>query len=329
MIRLLVFFFALVFQPGAWVLQAQGNDLVQGTWWKLDRQQGTAQQVSLEELAQQTQSDSILLVGEIHDSTFHQRGQLDLLEALTEQGLHFDVGMEFFNRRDQLWVEMYMTNGISEEEFLTKIGWGGGYRFDLYREQTLWPRSYGGLTWGLNLPRSITGKVMRQGLDSLTEEEAQYIPRNFQAGNALYRERFEAIIEDQHGGHKLPPEVMDRWFLAQSLWDDYMAETIVDEAFKTDPSEPGLVVIVGSFHVEYGGGLKDRLVQRGIAPERLISITQHFIFPWEEPEQIAQKLAQPHDRYGVIADYIHLTYPDRKKTLEILQSNGFVPTPVP
>ncbi len=98
-------------------------------------------------------------------------------------------------------------------------------------------------------------KVAKSGLDSLTAEERRLLPPQFSLGRASYKNRFLSMMP-----HLPSPDAGDRYFAAQSIWDDTMAWRAVD--FITAHPNQVLVVVVGEFHAQYGGGLPDRIRAR-------------------------------------------------------------------
>ncbi len=281
----------------AWAAQGFAGG-APAAWWNSK----TGSPVSLSQVVEQIQPGSVVLVGEIHNSPLHSQAQVDLLKTMALQGLKFDVGMELIAFLHQRKLNQYLMGEMSEEDFLRQSEWGA-FSWDLYREQVLMPLAFGGHTWALNVPRLISNKVARGGLESLSEKERKYfVPPEFTVGNDHYRERFEAIIEDQHGGHKMPPEIMNRWFTAQSLWDDYMA--YIASLVRQKRPDQVMVIFVGQFHVAYGGGLKDRLMARGVPPDKILTISQDFIFPDENLEEVAGRDSIPHPVYGPLADFL-------------------------
>jgi uncharacterized iron-regulated protein len=61
----------------------------------------------------------------------------------------------------------------------------------------------------------------------------------------------------EHGGDDLEDEEIDAMFRAQNVWDATMAATV--RRAHTEGARP-VVLVVGRFHVEFDGGLKQRLV---------------------------------------------------------------------
>lgn len=241
-------------------------------------------------------TQKVIILGENHGLRSHQSQHLQILKSLREAGLQVHVGLEFFSYPDQAYVNQYKAGQLSEPEFLQQIKWGSP-SFDFYRDQALFPQeSLGEMTWALNAPRSLTSVVAKVGIDNLTQEQKAILPPDFQLGSAAYKKRF---LEAMGGtGHFPDTTVVDRYFAAQSVWDDTMAWR-VQQILKAHP-QAVVVIIVGEFHVQYGGGLPDRLRARGIQQVATVSQLNLSMIP---PVEL-QKEVIPHNEYGPRADWI-------------------------
>ncbi|WP_347357433.1 ChaN family lipoprotein [Bdellovibrio sp.] len=214
------------------------------------------QPVSLAEAVQNVRPGSIVVIGENHGFTEHQTQQVAIMQALRDQGLVVSVGMEFFTYTDQPLVEAYRQGTLSEPEFLQQIKWGSP-SYSFYRDQAVFPDlTQGAATVALNAPRFLTGKVSKQGLAALTPEDMALLPPQFSLGRDSYKRRFLSMMP-----HLPSPEAGERYFAAQSIWDDTMAWQATD-FLRSHPNQV-LVIVVGDFHVQFGGGLPDRLRTRG------------------------------------------------------------------
>lgn len=251
----------------------------------------------LNQLIDQVQPGTILLLGENHGLASHRDQHVEVLNALRAKGLKVSVGMEFVNYTDQLLLNNYRSGELSETDFLTSIKWGG-FSFDFYRPQILFPElQRGETTIGLNIPRAITSKISRQGMDSLTPEEKNLLPPNFELGRDSYRERFMAAA----GSHCRVPQ---NCFIAQCAWDDTMAWKSV-EFVNANPDQV-LVVVVGEFHVQFGGGIKHRLLQRNPAA-KVVTLSQ--IWAEEMSDEEVREAMQPSAVEGERADFIWVSRP--------------------
>jgi len=249
--------------------------------------------VTVTQIAAQVRPGSIIVMGENHGFKTAQQGQMELLQALRAQGLSVSTGLEFFYYPDQSLVEDYRQGRLSEVDFLQKIQWGNP-PFDFYRSQALFPRyELGERTLAINAPRSLTGRISKVGVAGLTPEESLLLPPAFQVGRASYKERFLAMMP-----HLPSPEAGDRYFEAQSTWDDTMAWKVA-EFMSTHPDQV-LVITVGDFHAAYGGGLPDRILARtGVRPVILSYVNTQGLTQEEIEHEI-----NPSPVYGPRADYI-------------------------
>lgn len=252
--------------------------------------------VSLDQALAQITPGSVVVVGENHGLKTHQNQQVSVLTALRAKGLKVSVGMEFFTFTDQAFVDQYRAGQLSEKDFLSQIKWGSP-SFEFYKEQVLFPSlREGSSTWALNAPRSLTSKVAKTGLSSLTNEEQALLPPQFQLGRESYRRRFLAMMP-----HLPSPEARERYFAAQSIWDDTMAWRASD--FLAQHPEQVLVIVVGEFHVQYGGGLPDRI--RARSPLTPVWTFSQVNTAELSPEEIEAEIA-PSSEYGPRAHFLWL-----------------------
>lgn len=254
---------------------------------------------ALPQVAAQVHNGQVVIVSERHDWQPDHDNQIAFLKELGKRSFlsGISVAMEFFDYTNQSYVDQFLAGTLNESDFLTKIQWDAkdNFSFAFYRQQVLFPRNYSGKTYAINIPRAITNKISKYGLDSLSSSEKALMPPGFQLGNALYKERFYKVLS---GTHYVNPQQMERYFAAQSTWDDTMAWKI-SEALKENPSQV-IVVIVGGFHNEYGGGLPDRLAARGV--KDVLTITQYFAPDGKLGD--LYNVIRPHSTYGKISDLV-------------------------
>ena len=210
----------------------------------------TNAQIELNKVIEQIKPGQILVIGEMHGLKPVHDQQMGILQALRAQGLKVAVGMEFFNYTDSALISSFRKGELSEEDFKTAIKWGSN-DFSLYGPQLL----FGEEGFGINMPRAVTSQISKNGLSSLTPEQQLLMPPNFELGNEGYMRRFNEAM----GGH-MPPEKFANYFAAQSVWDETMAWQALN--FVEKNPDFVYVIIVGEFHVAYGGGLPDRLRAR-------------------------------------------------------------------
>jgi uncharacterized iron-regulated protein len=250
--------------------------------------------VSLENLVKEIPKGSTLILGELHGVAEISVAQVDVLKQLRKRGHLVDVGLEFFSYAHQQEVDQYVRGKISEAEFLSKIEWPKSMDFSHYRGQALFPSfDLGETTMAINAPRSLTGAIAKRGLSGLSQAEQSLLPPGLELGRADYFERFRDLM----GGHVGEAD-LQRYFEAQSVWDDTMAWQLArNETHNTK------VVVVGEFHVQFGGGLPNRLDRR--IPGANIKTLGFVNIAGLSPEEV-QAIPLPHPKWGQRENYICL-----------------------
>ncbi len=258
---------------------------------------GTTQnQSDLQSLVDRVQPGSVVVVGEMHGLKPVHDQHVELLNALKNKGLKVSVGMEFFNYTDQMFINQYRSGEIDESAFLKIINWGG-YDFNFYKDEIL----FGEFGLGINLTRDVTKIISKQGVDALTQDQKKLLPPDFTIGRDSYRQRFFQAM-----GHPVPVASLENYFVAQSAWDDTMAWQTIE--FKKQHPDQVFVIIVGEFHVQYGGGLPYRLKARLNAEKLPIDIvTVSQVYTDGMTDQDIQDSLKPSVDEGIRADFIWLS----------------------
>lgn len=251
--------------------------------------------IQLSDLAAQIHAGDIVVVGEQHavdeslSAQVHHGNQLRLMQEIGKTS-KISLGMEFFNYTDQSTIDSYLDGELSESKFLSAISWGSS-AYSMYRRQVQAPRSLRGHTYGLNIPRAITGKIGKSGRDSLDDSEKALLPPIWERGSDPYFERFTEVMNGHVTGEKL-----ENYFWAHSLWDDTMAWQAVANA----RADEVFMIIVGEFHAEFGHGLPARLQRHGARSVKTVIQSEIVDFT---PEALEAE-TRIHDKYGLRADYI-------------------------
>lgn len=252
------------------------------------------EEVKLEDAFARVVPGSIVIVGENHGFKSHQAQQLQVMQVLRARGLKVAVGMEFFAYPNQGELDAFRAGQLSEIDFLKAVNWGS-LSFDYYRDQSQFPlTSERAQTIALNAPGVLTRKISKLGIDALSSEDLALLPPHFALGNDLYKERFMEVM----GQHLPDPNMAVNYFAAQSVWDDTMAWKAVD--YLQNHPDQVMVIVVGEFHTQYGGGLPDRIKARGNFP--VWTISQVNSTGLTETEVMAEIL--PSLKFGARADFI-------------------------
>lgn len=275
---------------------------------------------SLKSLIDNVMLGDVVVVGELHGFYPSHEVQKQVITSLQAKGYKVSVGIEHLNYLQQGELDDYTAGNTAENDFLYRVGWAQGtykdcleytaeggffdYKepmpFSCFRDQLLAPNLSGGKALAINLPRSISGKVFKGGLESLSPDEMALIPPNFEVGRSIYFERFkEWVNSGSHG--QMPADMLERMFVAQSLWDDTMAWTSTN--YMATQKDSVLIILVGDFHASYGGGLADRLMARGA--QKVHTISQELTGKTDYKNIV--DLSLPHPIYGERGDLVIVT----------------------
>lgn len=253
----------------------------------------TSKSLSIEEVAASIPKGAILVFGELHNNGAIQQGQLDFMQTLRRQGHSLNVGLEFLTFNHQSQVDAFRLGQLSEIDF-KKTSWGQS-GFEFYRSQILFPDyAINERTYALNSPAEIPSAVKNRGLNNLTDKERSLLPPDFQLDSDSYKERFFELMQS----HVKDGELIERYFEAQSIWDDTMAWKACEAA---QASSNTLVIIVGQFHVNYEDGLINRIKARCGKLHPIVSISQAL---FSKNTAIALDPFTPSPKYGALADFL-------------------------
>jgi uncharacterized iron-regulated protein len=208
---------------------------------------------------------NVVYLGETHDSSKDHQNQLTIIQKLYRHKPKIAIAMEMFQRPYQGVVDQYIAGKLTEKEFLEKSEYEKRWRvpWENYAPILRFARQKQLPVLALNTPSEITRKVAKLGLESLTLSERQMIPplSEIRTDNQEYRQSLLAVFQQHqavnHGGSSTD---VDRFFLAQVLWDETMAEGIA-KFIKSHPDYQ-VVVLAGQGHIVYGYGIPSRVLRR-------------------------------------------------------------------
>jgi len=241
----------------------------------------------------------VVLIGEQHDDPNTHRLELAVLEALARRNVAVTLSLEMFERDVQGSVDTYMSGSSVEDEFLKQSRPWPRYATDYrplveFARQRRWP------VVAANVPRRIAADVAKLGkpaVDSLNAAERSFAAADLQCPHDTYFDRFA----EEMGGHQSgssADNTTERYYWAQCVKDETMAESIASAYAKME-GRPGVVVhITGSFHSDYGEGTGAR-VRRRLAGRRVATVS---MMPVENLDALAP---QPLDLRR--ADYLVYT----------------------
>lgn len=214
------------------------------------------------------QDADLVAFGELHGHPVGARHQLALLKAMAEQDRPVAMAMEFLERDDQAAVDAYLAGEIDHETFQKRAGMKPPYG-----------RTHGPLmeyckdhdipVIAANAPRRLVSAYRKQDEDyetwkaSLPAADQAFLPEETSVLDDEYSAKFMRLMGEARG---------TSFFRSQSLWDDSMAEAMVD--FKADHPDHRILFIVGAFHVTKGlGTITKYRMRRGKDEVRILTMT--------------------------------------------------------
>ncbi len=219
----------------------------------------------------------VVLVGEQHDDPNTHRLEVAVLQGLLRRRVTVTVSLEMFERDVQSVLDGFLAGSVPEEEFLQKTRPWPRYVTD-YRPLVELARAHGWTVVAANVPRRLAADVSKGGnaaLEKLSQEDRALGARELQCPQDSYFTRFAGTMSSHAGtgDGKMSTgeqrETVERYYLAQCLKDETMAESIAG-AFERPGRSGTIVHYTGSFHAEFRTGTTARVERR--LPGRRVAV---------------------------------------------------------
>jgi uncharacterized iron-regulated protein len=215
------------------------------------------------QLFEAIQTANIIYLGETHDRLADHQAQLGIVQALHAGKPRMAIALEMFQKPYQSALGGYLKGTLSEAGLLKQTQYQKRWGFDwtFYAPIVQFARAKGLPVLALNTPTEITRKVARLGLDALSSDDFKWIPprAEIDLSRGSYRKRILETYESFHQG-KGNSDSFERFFQAQVLWDETMAEAIAQYWLKHPDRQ--IVVLVGQGHILFGEGIPSRVARR-------------------------------------------------------------------
>ncbi|MDY6940143.1 MAG: ChaN family lipoprotein [Cyanobacteriota bacterium] len=241
------------------------------------------ERLTREDILQDLKAADIIYLGEIHDSPADRQGQLEILEALYRENPQMAIGLEMFQRPFQSVLDDYLAGNITEEELRESSEYDSrwGFPWESYAPLLRFAKDRQLPVLALNTPSEITRQVAREGLESLQPEDFEHIPpvAEIDTTDKGYRQMVRSVFDAHHQGGHGNSDSFDRFFAAQVLWDETMAEKIA-QFYQANP-DTQIVTIAGRGHIVYGYGIPSRVARRLAALE---VVGRSVLFGAPDPE---------------------------------------------
>ena len=233
----------------------------------------------------------VVLVGEQHDDPNTHRLEAAVLQGLLRRHVTVTLSLEMFERDVQPVIDSFLAGSTTEEEFLAKARPWPRYATD-YRPLVEMARAHGWNVLAANVPRRLAADVSKGGrpaLDKLPPEDRALGARDLQCPQDEYFTRFAESMSGHAGAGdaKLSAEEqrdnVERYYLAQCLKDETMAESIAG-AFDRQAGHRGTIVhYTGSFHSDFRSGTASRVERR--LPGRRVALVS--MLPVDDLDTVA------------------------------------------
>jgi uncharacterized iron-regulated protein len=249
--------------------------------------------ISREQLFEQISKQQIVYLGETHDSARDHQIQLEIIDEIHRRNPKLTIAFEQFQRPYQSVLDDFLLGKISESQLIenTEYEKRWGFPWVLYAPIVRFANQQQFPLIALNTPSEVTRKVSRQGLESLNLSERRFIPpiASIQVGPDSYRDRIQKIYSEMHQG-KGNSQGFNRFFEAQVLWDETMADRLVQSVNQTP--DRLIIVLVGQGHLLYHDGIPNR-VKRRLSNLKTFLQTTILLNPDPTWEQIEPTTKQP------------------------------------
>lgn len=214
----------------------------------------------------------LVFVGETHDNVRAHDVQLKLIRELHRRAPgRLAIGMEMFRKPQQQALDRWTRGELNEMEFLEATRWQKtwGFDFEHYRAILEFARDQHIDIIALNPSAELQDAVSKNGLIALPDEMRALLPDI--GPEDPYA---KAVIQAIYGGHLPTAGAFDAFFGVQRLWEESMAENVVDYLQSLRGEGKTVVTLTGSGHVEYGFGLPKKVLRRMPLPYVIIAPTE-------------------------------------------------------
>lgn len=245
--------------------------------------------VAGKEIIARASRQSVVLLGESHDSAEHHRWQLQTLAALHALRPDMVIGFEMFPRRVQSALDRWIQGNLTEEEFLSASDWKDVWRFDpqLYMPLFHFARMNRIPMVALNVDEKLNKEVTSKGFDGVPEERREGVTRAAPPSAAyvnflldVYREHGKDGKDNREAGAADPD--FRRFLESQQLWDRAMAQGLKEAVAR--PSGPLVVGVMGGGHVMHGWGVPHQLADLGVSKVMTL-------LPWNQDRECGKLVA--------------------------------------
>ncbi len=212
----------------------------------------TNKEIVLKEMVDNLGDYDVIFFGEFHENRILHSLEIELLKMFHHNNKNMIVSLEMFERDVQPVLDEYLSDGISEENFLANSRPWPNYETD-YKPLVEYAKENKLTIIAANIPRRYANMISKQGLnalDSLSVEEKKFVTKKHVVFEDEYNERFiNTMKEEMAHSSKMPKGMkmnLDLIYAAQCIKDDTMAESILK--YHRIPPRKKVIHFNGDFH---------------------------------------------------------------------------------
>ncbi|MHC4958994.1 MAG: ChaN family lipoprotein [Planctomycetota bacterium] len=231
----------------------------------------TSRKTGFKDLLEDLTVADVVYIGESHEDADHHLVQLRIIEHLHSKGRLHGIGMEMFRRPHQDALDAYVEGRIDEQAMLEQTGWkkNWGYDFELYKPILDFAREWRLPVVALNIDMDVRKRISDGGLEALSNSERAWLPAidtSDEAHRNSLKRIFEAHLEE---GEAFDQAKFDRFFLMQCVWDQVMADSLV-QWFRKAPKNAQIAVLAGTGHMRNRRGIPATVRKRIGKREKIV-----------------------------------------------------------
>ena len=214
----------------------------------------TGEKLTISNLAEKSLEYDIIFFGEFHDDSLLHNIQKGLLASMYSEDDEIAVSMEMFERDVQKYIDDYLNNKRTEEDFLKNSRPWSDYNA-FYKSLVELAKSNEAPVIAANIPRKYAAVYTREGwagIQKLPPDDRIFVAKNLNIRDDLYQKEFYKTMMGNMGMDSnavMSPNQENTLYLyygAQSLKDETMAESIVGQWEKDDDYK--IIHFNGDFH---------------------------------------------------------------------------------
>lgn len=237
----------------------------------------TGRELTPDEVATRLLSARVVLVGEEHANPAYHAVQAEVAETLVAvagDASTIALAVEWLPRSTRLTLEGWSGGGAPSDELRVATRWDElwGHDFAAYAPLLERMRAARVAILPINAEPGLARLVARGGVDGVPPERRAELPP-LDSGTDAHRAWFTERMRDAGHGHAIEGPALERFYLAQLVWDETMAGNV--RAAAADYTH--VVVCAGVGHVERALGI----------PARLAPLATLVVLPITSREDIA------------------------------------------